>query len=75
MNDAKMASPINGNHELGGPRPPGPLKLSAAAALRRSELLLAEAQQIAHIGSWNWDLQSNAIEWSDEHYRIFGLRP
>ena len=43
--------------------------------LRRSEAQLAEAQQIAHIGSWSWDLPSGEIVWSDEHYRIVGLRP
>ncbi len=37
--------------------------------------LLAEAQSLAHIGSWNWDVARNTIIWSDEHYRIFGLRP
>jgi PAS domain S-box-containing protein len=47
----------------------------AEEALRRSEALLAEAQQIAHIGSWSWDLASDEIVWSDEHYRIVGLRP
>ncbi|WP_406696320.1 PAS domain S-box protein [Singulisphaera sp. Ch08] len=44
-------------------------------ALRRSESLLAEAQQLAHLGSWNWDLTSGAFHWSDEHYRIFGFEP
>ncbi len=44
-------------------------------SLRRSEEMLAEAQQIAYIGSWSWDLDSNEITWSDEHYRIVGLRP
>jgi PAS domain S-box-containing protein len=43
--------------------------------LRRSEALLAEAQGLAHIGSWNWDLATGRLEWSDEHYRIFGMRP
>jgi len=43
--------------------------------LGRSESLLAEAQHLAHIGSWNWDIVSNKSFWSDEHYRIFGLRP
>ena len=47
----------------------------AEEALRRSEAQLAEAQQIAHIGSWNWDLESDEIVWSNEHYRIVGLRP
>ena len=41
----------------------------------RSEALFAEAQQVAHVGSWNWDLEGDTVTWSDEHYRIFGLLP
>jgi PAS domain S-box-containing protein len=41
----------------------------------RSEALLVEAQRLAHIGSWNWDLTNGAFQWSDEHYRIFGFEP
>jgi PAS domain S-box-containing protein len=44
-------------------------------ALRRSESLLAGAQQMAHLGSWYLDLTSGAFDWSDEHYRIFGFEP
>ena len=44
-----------------------------AAELAQSESQLSEAQQLAHIGSWNWDLATNLLSWSDEHYRIFGL--
>lgn len=47
----------------------------AEEALRQSESQLAEAQRLAHIGSWNWDLQNNVVTWSDEHYRIFGIQP
>jgi len=36
---------------------------------------LIEAQQLAHIGSWEWDVALNKIEWSDELYRIYGLTP
>ncbi len=36
---------------------------------------LLEAQELAHIGSWEWDIQANRLEWSDELYRIYGLRP
>jgi len=43
-------------------------------ALKQSESQLAEAQRLAHIGSWNWDLQKNVMTWSDEHYRIFGVQ-
>ena len=34
---------------------------------------LAEAQSLAHIGSWEWDIRHNSITWSDELYRVFGL--
>jgi PAS domain S-box-containing protein len=47
----------------------------AEEQLRQSESLMAEAQRVAHIGSWNWDLRSNSIIWSNELYRIFGLQP
>jgi len=43
--------------------------------LRESERQLAEAQQIARIGSWNWDIRANVVTWSEELFRIFGLKP
>jgi len=46
-----------------------------AKTLRKSEASLAEAQRIAHLGSWDWDIKNNALRWSDEVYRIFGLEP
>ncbi|MBF0207439.1 MAG: PAS domain S-box protein [Oligoflexia bacterium] len=33
------------------------------------------AQEIAHVGSWEWDLQNNRVWWSNETYRIFGVTP
>jgi PAS domain S-box-containing protein len=47
----------------------------AEEKLSRSEAMLSEAQHLAHIGSWNWNVAGNSIDWSDEHYRICGLRP
>ncbi|MBI3853290.1 MAG: PAS domain-containing protein [Verrucomicrobia bacterium] len=47
----------------------------AEEALRKSELGLARAQKIAHLGNWDWDLVTNKVRWSDEIYRIFGLTP
>ncbi len=44
-------------------------------AVRESEALLGRSQAIAHIGSWELDLIANRLTWSDEVYRIFGLRP
>jgi len=43
--------------------------------LRKSEASLIEAQRIAHIGNWDWDIINNELRWSDEIYRIFGLSP
>jgi PAS domain S-box-containing protein len=36
---------------------------------------LAEAQQLAHLGSWHWDVTTGHVEWSDEMYRIHGYEP
>ena len=47
----------------------------AEEALKKSESTLAEAQHMAHIGSWELDLVSNTLTWSDEVYRMFGLKP
>jgi PAS domain S-box-containing protein len=44
-------------------------------ALRLSEARLREAQRIAHLGNWDWDIVANRLVWSDEIYRIFGLSP
>jgi len=43
--------------------------------LGRSQHLLAEAQHLAHIGSWSCDLRTRTVTWSDELYRIFGVQP
>jgi PAS domain S-box-containing protein len=47
----------------------------AAEALRESEHRLSRAQEIAHLGSWELDLRTDRLAWSDEVYRIFGLEP
>ena len=43
--------------------------------LRLSQSNLAEAQRLAHLGSWDWNIETNDLYWSDEIYRIFGLTP
>src|SRR5690242_13690145 len=43
--------------------------------LQESNASLEEAQRIAHVGSWVWDLEKNHVTYSDEYYRIFGLTP
>jgi PAS domain S-box-containing protein len=39
------------------------------------ERQLSVAQQITHIGSWEWNLATNVVAWSDELYRIYGYEP
>ncbi|HEY5581332.1 MAG TPA: EAL domain-containing protein, partial [Rhodoferax sp.] len=43
------------------------------AALRNSEDKLTRAQAVAQVGSWNFDIASNRLEWSAEVHRIFGI--
>ena len=43
--------------------------------VRTSEQQLAEAQSIARIGSWEWDVVNDVVTWSDELYRIYELQP
>ena len=35
---------------------------------------LSKAQEVAHMGNWDWDIMKNTLLWSDEIYRIFGLK-
>jgi PAS domain S-box-containing protein len=48
---------------------------AAVRSLRRVRDSLAEAQRVAHLGNWDWDIVNNRLYWSDEIYRIFGLQP
>jgi diguanylate cyclase (GGDEF)-like protein/PAS domain S-box-containing protein len=47
----------------------------AEEALRGSEASLAEAQRMAHLGSWEWDVRTGEVWWSDEVFRIHGFEP
>jgi len=46
-----------------------------ARTLDENRKSLARAQQIAHVGNWEWDITRGDLSWSDEIYRIFGLQP
>ena len=48
---------------------------AALERLRRREAELAEAQALAHIGSFVYDLATGWVTWSDEMYRIYGYAP
>lgn len=47
----------------------------AEAARAASEFMLREAERLAHIGGWRWDIEPNTLAWSDELFRIYGLDP
>ena len=50
------------------------LKL-AEQALRESEAGLTEAQRLANVGSWQWDVLTDTVTWSEQLYRIAGIDP
>jgi PAS domain S-box-containing protein len=43
--------------------------------LARSEARLAEAQRLAHVGSFEWSVDDDLVTWSDELRRIYGIQP
>jgi PAS domain S-box-containing protein len=47
----------------------------AEEAVHESENKLREAQEMAHLGFWKWDIKSGDVEWSEEVYKIFHLDP
>jgi len=47
----------------------------AEEKLKQSENQLSQAQRLAHIGSWDWEMGTNKVTWSDELYHIFGVQP
>jgi diguanylate cyclase (GGDEF)-like protein/PAS domain S-box-containing protein len=47
----------------------------ALRRLSRSELSLADAEEAAKLGRWEWDVEKDEVRWSEELYRIFGLEP
>jgi PAS domain S-box-containing protein len=42
-------------------------------ALNKEKLKLAEAQKLAHIGNWEWNLETNIFNWSEELYNIYKI--
>jgi PAS domain S-box-containing protein len=47
----------------------------ASDELQKTASRLKEAQALAHIGSWEWDIRRDVVTWSDELYRMFGVDP
>ena len=47
----------------------------AKEELQKNKISLENAQRIARVGNWDWNIVTNELYWSDEIYRIFGLKP
>ena len=45
------------------------------ANLRHSQKMLARTESITHIGSWEWEISTDTVTWSEELFRIFQLDP
>ncbi|MGH2921474.1 MAG: MASE1 domain-containing protein, partial [Gaiellaceae bacterium] len=48
---------------------------TAGRELARAHAGLSEAQELAHIGSWEWDVRADKVTWSRELYRLWGHMP
>jgi PAS domain S-box-containing protein len=46
----------------------------AERAISESRARLIDAQRAGHVGSWEWRVPENRVSWSEELYRIYGLR-
>lgn len=49
--------------------------VAARRALERSDELLQATQRMARLGSWEWDITTDQVVWSDEMFELFGLDP
>jgi PAS domain S-box-containing protein len=47
----------------------------AEAHVKNSAALMKRTESIAHVGSWQLDLKTNCLTWSEEAYRVFGIPP
>ncbi len=66
--DGKMAGAVVAFSDIGE-------RILAQEALLKSEAQLKEGQRLTHMGSWELDLVTNTLVWSDEIYRIFEIDP
>ncbi len=69
------SSKINGRHLFIGFVRDISTRRQAEETLKHKTTQLVEAQRLAHIGSWEWDVPAKKFEWSDELYRIYGSAP
>lgn len=47
----------------------------AELELKKKTAVLKRTEQVAHVGSWDWDIESDTVTWSEELFRIFKRNP
>ena len=63
------------DHEKAGLQDSQTELLRMSRDLQESKSRLEEAQRVAHVGYWIWNLETDRIIWSQETFRIYGLNP
>src|SRR5262249_45043609 len=48
-------------------------QVKAEQLLRKSEARLKNAERLAHVGHWDWDIRAKRVSWSEECFRILGM--
>lgn len=72
-NDGKIVAVVASGVDVSARKQVKEKLLASEARLRATAKLLTDAQRIAKLGSWELDIRSNELVWSDEIYRIFEL--
>jgi len=72
--DSLLSYDENGvlNHVIGIAQDVTEMKKSESS-LKKTQHLLLGTEKLAHVGSWEWDVQNDKIIWSPELYRIYGI--
>jgi PAS domain S-box-containing protein len=75
--EGRVSSPSRPSAKRVDSRPPRDLTEEKAAErrLQESQTLLAQAEQIANLGSWEFDVATRKVTWSEQLYHLFGLCP
>lgn len=50
-------------------------RVLADETIRKSKERLQSAQEMAHLGNWDWNLETGQVDWSEEMFRIFEVDP
>jgi len=75
MSEKGRSKDMDGDRQGGQSARPTRPSVEDREAIDRRLALFIESQRFTRIGSWEWDLETGQLTWSDEMYRLFGLVP